>query len=65
MRFPADWNTYGKSAGCRRNMTMALNADSLVAVWDGSSNGTAHMINAARARKLHVYVHVVNEDASK
>jgi len=58
-KFPADWNTHGKSAGYKRNVVMAENADALVAIWDGESRGTQHMINIARARGLKVYVKTV------
>lgn len=43
-RFPADWNRLGKSAGMVRNREMAEYADALIAVWDGTSYGTRHMI---------------------
>ena len=33
--FPADWDSDGRSAGFRRNVRMAENADALVAFWDG------------------------------
>lgn len=48
MRFPADWEQYGKSAGPMRNAQMAAYADALVAVWDGKSLGTRHMILTMR-----------------
>lgn len=60
-RFPADWATHGKAAGYRRNEEMALNADALVAIWDGSSKGTGHMINLARKHGLTVFVHYTNQ----
>jgi len=41
---PAEWDKYGKSAGYRRNVDMAKIADGLIAVWDGKSKGTQHMI---------------------
>lgn len=44
-QFPADWDTHGKSAGYIRNSEMADYADFLVALWDGESKGTDHMIN--------------------
>lgn len=50
------------SAGRRRNVEMAKHAGKdgiLVAVWDGKSPGTKHMINAARSRGLKVYIHKV------
>ena len=61
-RFPADWNTYGKSAGYRRNAEMAKYASEaygvLFAFWDGQSKGTKHMIDLAN--KYGLEVHVVN-----
>lgn len=55
--FPADWDTYGRSAGMRRNRTMSMYATHLVAIWDGKSKGTAHMIAEARKRGLKVFVY--------
>ena len=56
--FPADWSQ-GKSAGFSRNNHMADYADALIAVWDGKSKGTGHMIAVARTRKLPIFVHTV------
>lgn len=56
VRYPADWNKYGRSAGYIRNEEMARNADALIAFWDGSSRGTQHMINLAHKYKLRVVV---------
>ncbi len=42
--FPALWKSHGVSAGYKRNKQMAEYADALIAVWDGESRGTAHMI---------------------
>lgn len=62
VRFPADWDTYGKSAGYRRNAEMAKFASEaygvLFAFWDGKSKGTKHMIDLAKRYGLEV--HVVN-----
>lgn len=58
-QFPADWDTYGKSAGYRRNAEMAKYADSLVAIWDGVSRGTRHMINLMEKQNKPVYIHKV------
>ena len=55
--FPADWDTYGKSAGIRRNEQMAIWADALIALWDGKSRGTEHMIKCARKHNLKVFVY--------
>lgn len=58
-RFPANWEMHGKSAGYRRNAEMAATADALIALWDGTSRGTKHMIDIARSRGLRVYVRYV------
>lgn len=54
--FRADWNKYGKSAGIRRNVLMALYAEALIALWDGKSKGTKHMIDFATRQGLLVKV---------
>lgn len=58
-QFPADWDRYGKRAGYLRNELMSEYADALVAIWDGISSGTKHMIEKARERGLKVYVHLM------
>lgn len=55
--FPAKWDVYGKSAGYRRNEDMAAYAETLIAIWDGESKGTKHMIDMAKKQGLYVYVH--------
>jgi len=59
-RFPADWNKYGRSAGYKRNETMAQYAKNgqLIAIWDGKSKGTVHMINLAKQYGITVFVYV-------
>jgi len=54
--FPADWKTYGKGAGYKRNQEMAEYAEALLAIWDGESKGTGHMIDIARREGLLVEV---------
>lgn len=55
---PADWVYYKKRAGFIRNLAMARHADALIAIWDGASPGTKHMINTARKNNLVVFVHM-------
>ena len=55
-RYPAQWDVFGRSAGYRRNAEMAANAEALIAVWDGESAGTRHMIDIARKCGLMVYI---------
>lgn len=56
-RFPAEWDTYGRAAGMKRNQAMADYADACIVVWDGRSPGSRNMINEAAKRGLKLYVH--------
>ncbi len=47
-RYPADWKTYGRSAGPRRNKQMAEVSDYVICFWDEKSKGTKSMIDCAR-----------------
>ena len=57
-RYPADWDQYGKRAGYIRNAEMATDADALVALWDGESRGTKHMI--AIANQMGLPTRIIN-----
>jgi hypothetical protein len=59
-RFPAQWDEHGKKAGPLRNLEMAGYADALIAIWDGKSRGTGHMIDTMRKAGKPVYVHMVS-----
>lgn len=56
---PADWKTYGKSAGPIRNKEMASIARSLVLIWDGKSAGSANMKTVAKSYGLEIEEFVV------
>lgn len=56
LKFPADWEKFGKRAGYLRNEQMAEVADVLIAFWDGKSKGTKHMIDLADKYKLFVRI---------
>ncbi len=55
-RFPAYWKTHGKRAGPIRNKQMAEYGNALVAIWDGESKGTRHMIEAAKAAGMPILI---------
>lgn len=60
---PAIWReevqgAYDPQAGYRRNIEMAKYADALIAVWDGQSDGTRHMIAVMRSLRKPVYIYV-------
>ena len=52
VKFPANWNKYGKSAGYKRNLQMGEYADALICFWDGKSKGSRLMINIAKKLNL-------------
>lgn len=58
-RFPAKWKQYGRRAGPIRNNEMVSYAQALIAIWDGRSDGTRHIINAARREGRRVFVYHV------
>lgn len=41
---------------------MAENADALIAIWDGSSRGTKHMIDIGVKNGLKMYIKTVGGD---
>ena len=47
-RYLADWDTYCKSAGAKRNKKMAEISDYVICFWDGKSKGTKIMIDYAK-----------------
>ena len=55
-RYPANWDKCGKSAGYRRNERMAEAADALIAVWDGVSRGTKHMMDICESKGMPIFV---------
>ena len=57
----ADWDKYGNKAGYIRNEEMALVSDALIAIWDGHSKGTKHMIDLAKKYGVKTYVHIIKE----
>jgi len=57
LKFPAEWDKHGKKAGILRNIEMSKEADMLIALWDGKSRGTRHMIQAMLDLKKQVIVY--------
>jgi len=57
--FEPDWTKYGKRAGFIRNADMGNYAQGLIALWDGKSRGTKHMIDYATKKELKVYVGII------
>lgn len=56
--YPSNWAVYGRRAGFLRNQEMAEKAEALIAVWNGKSKGTKHMIELAQEKRLKVFIHI-------
>jgi len=54
LRVPAEWERYGAAAGPIRNQHLAFLGSHLIAIWDGVSKGTKHMLATAKADQLRV-----------
>lgn len=46
--YPADWDTFGRAAGPKRNTQMVHASDHVVAFWDEKSKGTRNIIGTAK-----------------
>lgn len=57
--FLADWEKEFKRAGVLRNIKMGDYADALVAIWDGKSKGTKHMIDYMESLGKPTFVYKV------
>jgi hypothetical protein len=54
--YPADWNTFGKSAGPRRNQQMVDKAEALIVVMVPWSRGARGCLAMAKAAGLKTFV---------
>jgi len=54
VKFPADWDKFGKQAGPIRNKQMAEYADALILIWDGKSKGSKNMLEEAKKSGLAI-----------
>lgn len=57
IKFPAEWDKYGKQAGIIRNEKIINNSDIVLAFWDGKSRGTQHSINIAKSKNIPIYIY--------
>jgi hypothetical protein len=58
----ADWDSIGKRAGYVRNQQVIKSADAVLAIWDGSSKGTAHAIDLARSCGKPIRLVIIKEE---
>lgn len=58
-RYLPDWETYGRSAGIRRNKAMVEVCDYVICFWNGKSKGTQSTINFAMKYKKPIRIKIV------
>lgn len=58
--FIPDWNKHGKAAGFIRNKLIIMDADEIVAFWDGKSKGTQNSINLAKEKGIKIHLITFN-----
>lgn len=63
--FPAYWNKFGRKARLIRIQEMGEYADSLIAIWDGESSGTKHMIDVMNKLNKPHRVFIISEEVIK
>lgn len=64
MKIPCDiidapWDKYGKPAGNIRNEKLTDQADALLVVWDGKSDGTRSLIAMMNKKNKPVFLHLI------
>lgn len=57
-RYPVkDYTGSERPAPLLRNRRMAEESDKLLAIWDGESSGTQHMISVAKQEELEIHIY--------
>lgn len=62
--FIPDWEANPRGAGFIRNAEMGMAADALIALWDGQSNGTGHMVEFMKKAKKPTFIQLFDPPAS-
>lgn len=57
LEYPADWAAEPENGGKIRNAQMAQDAEAVIALWDGKSPGTSHMISCTRSLGKPLYIY--------
>ena len=59
--FKPDYSRYGRYAPLKRNDTIILYSDLVIAFWDGKSKGTAYVINKCKELSKPCIVHRMDD----
>jgi uncharacterized phage-like protein YoqJ len=62
--FLPEYDKYGRGAPIKRNNQIIMEADKVLAFWDGKSKGTEYVIKTAKKMGKNVEVVLINEDAN-
>ena len=57
--FLPEYNLYKRGAPLKRNIQIIESADIVVALWDGHSRGTKHVIDSCRSRNINILVYTI------
>lgn len=61
--FRPDYERYHKTAPLQRNLSIIRYSDFVLALWDGTSRGTAHAIQNCISEYTHVHVLLIRDGA--
>jgi len=61
----APWDLYGRPAGHVRNERITNDADALLAIWDGQSNGTKELITMMNKKNKTVFLYLVQDNEKR
>lgn len=56
--FLPDYQSFGRGAPLKRNITIIEHADLVLAFWDGQSRGTKYVIDQCKARQIPVKIYL-------
>lgn len=59
--FRPDYERYHKTASLQRNLSIIRYSDLVLALWDGTSRGTAHVIQNCILEYTHVHVLLIRD----
>ena len=56
-----EYSRYGRGAPLKRDITIIINADLVLAFWDGRSRGTKYVIDSCKKRNIPVKIYMIDK----
>ena len=56
-----EYSRYGRGAPLKRDITIIINADLVLAFWDGRSRGTKFVIDSCKKRNIPIKIYVIDK----